>query len=191
MTRLLLALALAASTAALAENPTKDVLSLETTWRTESGASATLSKWKGRWYGLTFVYTSCAGSCPFTTKKLKRLDAALEKAGKPLELVVVSLDPAHDTPEEVRKYRERYELQEAKRWNVLVGDESQVRTLTMLLDFRYSKNPESGVIMHDNTVYLVGPDGTVRAQMSSLGEAMESFIEAVPAPAGKKAAKAR
>jgi protein SCO1/2 len=160
----------------------KNVLALPTKWTAEDGSAASLDRWRGHWYALTFVYTSCAGSCPLTTKKLKRLDAALEKAGKPLELVVVSLDPSHDTPEQVKQYRARYGVEAAKRWHVLVGEDAQVRTLTMLLDFKYTKNPESGVILHDNTVFLVGPDGAVHTSMSSLDQPMEAFIAAVPAP---------
>ncbi|MBE2252477.1 MAG: SCO family protein [Myxococcus sp.] len=185
MKPLLLSLCLAASGAA-AQPDARNVRSLPTSWKTEAGKQVSLEAWKGRWYALTFIYTSCAGSCPLTTKKLKRLDAALEAAGKPLELVVVSLDPAHDTPPMLEQYRARYGLENAKRWNILVGDDAQVRTLTMLLEFKYTRNPESGVILHDNTVYLIDPKGTVHTSMSSLDQPMEAFIEAVPAPAGKK-----
>lgn len=174
------------ATASLAEGEPKNVLALPTTWKDEAGAPVTLERFKGRWYALTFIYTSCAGSCPLTTRKLKRLDAALEQAGTPLDLVVVSLDPAHDTPPMLKQYRERYGIEGAKRWRILVGDDAQVRTLTMLLEFKYTKNPESGVIMHDNTVYLVGPDGAVNTTMSSLDQPMEAFLAAVSAAAAPK-----
>lgn len=168
------------STHALAESPT-NVLALPTQWRDESGATVSLDAYKAQWFALTFVYTSCAGSCPLTTKKLKRLDAALAKAGKPLPLVVVSLDPTHDTPKMVAEYRARYQLEEASRWHILVGAEANVRTLTMLLGFKYAKNPESGAISHDNTVYLVSPGGNVTTTMSSLDEPLDAFVSAVPA----------
>jgi protein SCO1/2 len=173
-------LLVAASALAQPEAP-KNVLALDTRWRSEDGASLALSDLKGDWYALTFVYTSCAGTCPLTTRKLKRLEAALAQAGKPLDLVVVSLDPAHDTPEELAKYRARYGLEADQRWRLLVGDDAQLRTLTMLLEFKYTRNPESGVILHDNTVFLVGPDGAVRASMSSLDQPLEAFVAAVPA----------
>ena len=114
---------------------------------------------------------------------------ALDAAGKPLDLVVVSLDPAHDSPAELEKYRARYGLQDAKRWRIFVGDDAQVRTLTMLLEFKYTKNPESGVILHDNTVFLVGPEGDVKTTMSSLDQPMDEFIAAVPMPAAPKKTK--
>ncbi len=179
MKKLALCLCLLASFAHAEDEP-KNVLALETRWRDEAGATGSLEAWKGRWYALTFVYTSCAGTCPLTTKKLKRLDAALVKAGRPLEQVVVSLDPAHDTPEAVVAYRARYQLQKEKRWNVLVGDDAQVRTLTMLLNFKYTTNPESGVILHDNTVFLVAPDGSVKTSMSSLDQPLDEFLKALP-----------
>ena len=160
--------------------PPPNVLALETQWTAEDGRSTTLGAWRGRRYVLSFVYTSCTSTCPLTTQKLKRLDAALGKAGKPLDVVVVSLDPTRDTPSAVVQYRVTHSLQKAPRWHVLVGDEAQLRTLTMLLGFRYAKNAESGVILHDNTVYLIGPGGEVEASMSSLDQAMTPFVDAVP-----------
>jgi protein SCO1/2 len=176
---LLLAVCLVGVLAQAEEEP-KNVLALETTWHDEAGARTTLAAWKGHWYALTFVYTSCAGTCPLTTRKLKRLDAALDKAHRPLDLVVVSLDPAHDTPEAVKAWRARYQLEDARRWHVLVGEDAQVRTLTMLLNFKYTTNPESGVILHDNAVFLIAPDGSVKTSMSSLDQPLDDFLAAVP-----------
>lgn len=166
-----------------AGEPAANVLALETTWRTERGEKVTLESLRGRWYALSFVYTSCPGTCPLTTQKLKRLDAALRKARRPIDLVVVSLDPANDTPDAVASYRARYQLTGAKQWRILVGDDEQLRTLTMLLGFKYTRNAESGAILHDNAVYLVGPDGAVVTSMSSLDQPLDAFVAAVPVPA--------
>ena len=158
--------------------PGADVLALPTTWRAEDGHPVALSAFAGRWYVLSFVYTSCPGTCPRTTATLKRLEVALARAGTPLDTVVVSLDPEHDTPAAVRAYRARHQLQGARRWHLLVGAEDQLRALAMLLDFHYARNPGSGAIAHDNVVYLVGPDGTVRASQSSLEPPGEAFLAA-------------
>lgn len=178
--RALVLLCLLLTSSAFAQATPKNTRALETSWRLEDGQRASLERFAGRWYALTFVYTGCAGTCPLTTRKLKRLDAALQAAGKPLDLVVVSLDPLHDTPEAVAAWRARYQLEQARRWHVLVGDDAQLRTLTMLLEFKYARNPESGVIMHDNTVFLVAPDGSVRAEMSSLDEPLDAFVAQCP-----------
>jgi protein SCO1/2 len=177
MKKVWLIVALAACSA-LAQDAKRNVLALETGWRTEAGAQTTLGAWKGKPFVLAFVYTSCPGTCPLTTAKLKRLDAELKKAKALLDVVVVSLDPTHDTPEAVRAYRARYKLEDARRWQVLVGDEATLRSVTMLADFRYSRNAETGAIDHDNAIFLVDREGGVAAQMSSIDQPLQTFVAA-------------
>ena len=77
MRTLALCLSLAAGLAfAEEEAEPKNVLALETRWRDESGEKVTLGAWKGRWYALTFVYTSCAGTCPAVTTWMRRTHGA-------------------------------------------------------------------------------------------------------------------
>lgn len=156
-----------------------NAFTLETTWRAEDGTERTLSSLKGQKFILAFVYTSCPSTCPLTTAKLKRLDKTLTAKKKQLPIVVLSLDPEHDTPEAVRAYRERYTLTEAKNWSVWVGADESVRKLTMLLDFRYSKNPESKEIMHDNTLYLISETGAVLLALPSLDDTVAPLLERV------------
>jgi len=163
--------------------PTPNVLALETSWRTEAGTRTTLAALPHAPYVLAFIYTSCPSTCPLTTQKLKRLDAALEKAGKPVDLVVVSLDPSRDTPAAVARYRAQHALQQAKRWHILVGDEGQLRTLTMLLGFKYLKNAETGTITHDNSLYVIARNGDVVSTSSTLDASLVPLIDAVPNPA--------
>ena len=157
---------------AFGAEPKPNVLALETSWRTEAGATVSLLARKATTYALAFVYTSCPTTCPLTTQKLKKLDAALLKAGKPIDIVVVSLDPTHDTPAAVAEYRVTHGLTQNNRFHVLVGAEPEVRTLTMLLGFRYVRNVETGTITHDNAVFLIGPDGDLVTSMSSLDSAL-------------------
>jgi|CXWL01.1.fsa_nt_gi protein SCO1/2 len=177
MTALLLAAVLFC--AAPANPVAANAFTLDTTWRAEDGSERTLSSLKGRKFILAFVYTSCPSTCPLTTAKLKRLDKELAQKKKPLPIVVLSLDPEHDTPAAVKAYRERYTLQGAKNWSVWVGPEESVRKLTMLLDFRYSQNPQSKEIMHDNTLYLISETGAVLLSLPSLDDTTAPLIDRV------------
>ncbi len=158
-----------------------NVYDTKTQWRDVDGREVTLDAFKGRPVVLSFVYTSCVATCPLTTQKLKALDARLTAAGRQTPVVVISLDPAKDTPEAVAAYRAKHKLEGLSHWHVLVGDEAQVRAFTMMLEFRYSKNPESGIISHDNAVFLIGADGQVRSRVSSLTDAVNELIPMVPA----------
>ncbi len=172
MTVLLLTALLAAAPAS-----TANAFTLETKWRTEDGSERALSTLRGQPFLLSFVYTSCPGTCPLTTAKLKRLDTALKAKHRMMPVVVVSLDPARDTPDAVRAYRERYSLTQATNWSVWVGSEEALRKLTMLLDFKYAKNPESKEIMHDNTVYLISASGAVLVALPSLDDSSAPLID--------------
>ena len=132
---------------------------------------------------------SAVALTPLAARAERRLIANEYFEVREVEVQLASLDPAHDSPAELEKYRARYGLQDAKRWRIFVGDDAQVRTLTMLLEFKYTKNPESGVILHDNTVFLVGPEGDVKTTMSSLDQPMDEFVAAVPMPAAPKKTK--
>lgn len=169
----------------LASAPAVNAYAVPTTWRTEADRQVTLDSFKGDQVVLAFVYTSCPGSCPLTTAKLKKLDAALTKAGKKPRFVVLSLDPEHDTPKAVADYRARFKLVGKKNWNVLVAPEEELRKITLLLDFRYSKNPDTQDILHDNKVFLLSEDGDLLDTMPSLDDAFADFAARV-----KVAAKA-
>ncbi len=158
---------------------------LKTTWKTEGGAEVTLAEVVTEPTVLAFIYTSCTATCPLTTKKLQKLEGELAKEGRKARIVAVSLDPSHDTPAALVEYRKRYGLAGNKTWTILVGPETSVRTLTMLLDFRYSKNPESQVITHDNKMFVLAPGGAVVAQSSSLNDVMRPLLDAVPATRGR------
>jgi protein SCO1 len=148
---------------------------LETRFRAEDGKQVTLSRYKGTPVILSFVYTSCGATCPMTTKTLQRIERVI--GNKTARFVVVSLNPAQDTPDAVEKYRERYGL--SSRFDVLVGADAELRKLTMLLDFRFSKNPESGAIMHDNKIYLLSEKGEVIVMTPSLEEDQDKLISAL------------
>ena len=103
----------------------------------------------------------------------------MKKAKKATRIVVVSLDPEGDTPEAVRAYRAQYGLTGDRQWEVLVGDAGALRTLTMLLDFRFSKNPESGAIMHDNKIFLLSKNGEVLVTTSSIEGEDDALLAAL------------
>ena len=61
---------------------------------------------------MSFVYTTCNGSCPATTLSLSRIQKALEQAklwGTSVEFVSISLDPERDTPEVLKRYAQLFQ----------------------------------------------------------------------------------
>lgn len=60
---------------------------------------------------LQYFYTRCNGSCPSTTEKLKQVASLLRsRLGKDVIILSLSLDPAHDTLADLKKYAEQHQL---------------------------------------------------------------------------------
>jgi protein SCO1/2 len=100
------------------------------------------------------VYTHCSTTCPITVDQMKRIERTSSDVG----LVLVSLDPEHDSPHRLAEYAREHGLDGA-RWTILTGDAGDVRELAATLGVRYRRiSPEE--LAHSNTVTLLDAAGT-------------------------------
>jgi protein SCO1/2 len=154
-------------------------------WQTEAGKAAELREWAGKPVVLALAYTRCGTSCPRTVETLKRLQKSLTDSHLAVEVVVVSLDPEHDTPARLASYRKEHQVS-AENWHFLTGSLGDTRMLANLLGFRFSKNAESGEVTHDNKLYLLSPDGSLLGSVKSL-DAEPSEVIAILKAGSEKA----
>lgn len=144
------------------------------TWRTDAGESVRLDRWQGKPVVLTMVFTSCQATCPRTMAKLGEIQAQFDREKIAAEFVIVSFDPIRDTPERLAWYR-RETNHTQPNWTFLVGSEEDTRTLAMLLGIKYSRNPTSGDIMHDNKIVLLNGAGEITKELLGLDASIEDF----------------
>src|SRR5262245_50092303 len=73
---------------------------------------------------VSFVFTTCSGSCPATTHRMAQVQEALHKKGLDkagqVQLLSISLDPERDTPGVLRNYMKLYDVEPAN-WTFLTG----------------------------------------------------------------------
>jgi protein SCO1/2 len=130
------------------------VYELASTWREQQGQERTLSSLRGRPRLVAMVYTHCSTTCPITVDQMKRIERESADVG----LVLVSLDPEHDSPHRLAEYARERGL-DAARWTILTGDQGDVRELAATLGVRYRRiSPEE--LAHSNTVTLLDGSGT-------------------------------
>src|SRR5580704_2933789 len=70
-----------------------------------------LSELRGKAVIVSFVYTTCNGTCPLTTAGLDRVRRSLKGRGlwgKRVEFVSITLDPERDTPGVLARYAALY-----------------------------------------------------------------------------------
>lgn len=168
-----LALAFFAGCARPAERPTRaiaddrpvrsrderfSVYDLGSAWRDQTGARRELTSLRGRPVLLAMIYTHCTSVCPLSVSEMKRVEAA----NPGVRLVLVSLDPEHDSPERLAVFARERGLSPA-RWILLTGSTNDVRDLAATIGVRY-RRISADDLAHSNLLTLLDGDGRVASQ---------------------------
>jgi protein SCO1/2 len=148
------------------------------TWTDQRGQPITLGDLAGRVQVVAMAYTRCSVACPALIARMKRLEAAVppERRGG-LGLVLVSMDPDHDTPDRLAAFAKDLRL-DPERWTVLTGAPEDVRALSVLLGV--SIQPlGNGEFAHGNVLTVLAPDGVTLERVEGLTSDLEPAIAAV------------
>ena len=87
-----------------------------------------LADLRGKVVLVSFIFTTCSGSCPATTSRMVQVQQALKAKNHDAErvhLISITLDPARDTPEKLRQYMKLYDI-DAANWSFLTGSPEEV-----------------------------------------------------------------
>jgi protein SCO1/2 len=120
---------------------------------------------EGRLTVSAFVFTHCRSTCPRLTAHMKGLQSRLSDVST-VQLVSVSVDPRNDTPEVIKAYMTKNELDESN-WRFVTGEAVAIRR-AVVDGFRVGlgdeKSKAAGAedIMHSNSFVLVDDEARVR-----------------------------
>jgi len=133
-----------------------------------SGQNVRLSQLDGKVYLIAYVYTTCPRGCAEVVEKMKAMQ---EKFGADprFHLVSVSLNPTHDTAEQLTAFRQAHGLT-APNWWFLTGDEEALRYyMTKQVNLRpvsdippHERLSPEDLFDHDTRVALVDAQSHVR-----------------------------
>jgi protein SCO1/2 len=126
--------------------------------RDHQGKRVTLASLRGRTIALTFLDSLCKESCPIEGRML---GSAIRQVGTPARprLLVVSVDPAGDTPRTITHAVRTWKLPPDTIW--LVGTQAQLKPVWDA--YQITVDPGSGDIVHSTAVYLIDQRGFERA----------------------------
>jgi protein SCO1/2 len=119
---------------------------------------------KGKVLLVSFVFTTCSGTCPATTHRMGQVQQALAEKGLTkdgrVRLLSITLDPARDTPEVLRRYMKLYDA-DPSGWTFLTGPPERVEKAIAAWGM-WAKPAANGQLDHPSRVFLVDPKGRVR-----------------------------
>jgi cytochrome oxidase Cu insertion factor (SCO1/SenC/PrrC family) len=148
------------------------------------GETVTEKSFQGRYMLVFFGFTFCPDICPTT---LQVVGAALDQLGPKAEKitpVLVSVDPARDTPEALKSYVENFH----PRLVGLTGTPEQLAVTAKAFKVFYQKvdnptRPQDYLMDHSSILYLMGPDGkfvkhfTYTTDAKKLAEGLAAAVE--------------
>ena len=130
----------------------------------QQGARLRLADLRGKVLLVSFIFTTCNGTCPATTHRMSQTQAELKKAGllkdDRVRLLSISLDPARDTPEVLKGYMQLYDADPAS-WTFLTGSKSEIEH-TLAAWGMWAKPAANGQLDHPSRIFLVDTAGKIR-----------------------------
>ena len=121
---------------------------------------------RGRVLVVSFVFTTCAEACPLITAQLARTQSKVrtEKLDGRVRFVSITLDPATDRPEVLRRYAERYGVDLAS-WQFLTGAADDVSRVVRAFGLSAVAHER---IVHGSLVVLVDDKGRIAERRTDL-----------------------
>lgn len=131
----------------------------------QDGQPFSTSSLQGRWHILLFGFTACPDICPTTLSDMRRLLSQLPpETREQLQVVLVSADPARDTPEQLKTYLSYYRAG----FSGLTGNMEQLLRLSRALGLPFVPARETEgdySVSHSGNLALVAPDGSLRGHV--------------------------
>ncbi|MFK8030788.1 MAG: SCO family protein [Gammaproteobacteria bacterium] len=122
----------------------------------------------GSWSIVFFGFTHCPDVCPTTMSMLastKKRIVDLEPESSP-QVVMISVDPARDTPEELSRYVPFFDPD----FVGVTGTEAHLKALTESMGVAYRRvptGPDDYTIDHTSALFIINPEGALQAISSS------------------------
>ena len=130
---------------------------------TQEGARLALKDLHGKVVVVTFIYASCADTCPLLTAKLAGLQTRLgTDFGAKVFFVAITVDPERDTPQVLKRYAQAHGAHLAG-WAFLTGTPAEIQQVAQQYGI-YTKKTPRGAVDHTFLTSLIDPSGTLRVQ---------------------------
>jgi len=122
-----------------------------------------LADLRGKAVVLTFIYTTCADTCPLLTAKMAALQGRLgADFAQRVFFVSITVDPARDTPAVLKGYGAAHGAK-FDGWAFLTGTPAEIREVAKRYGIFYKKTAR-GDIDHTFLTSVIDPRGLLRVQ---------------------------
>ncbi|CAN7153590.1 MULTISPECIES: SCO family protein [Pseudomonas] len=128
----------------------------------QDGKPVAVNELKDKWSLLFFGYTFCPDICPTTLAQMRELKGLLPEAARNnLRVVLVSVDPNRDTPQQLKQYLGYFD----PAFIGYTGELAAIQKLANAVSIPFipaDTSKENYTVDHSGNLVVIGPDGTQR-----------------------------
>ncbi len=139
----------------------------------DHGQRVHLSDFKGHAAIVTMEYADCRFICSTVLFKLKEVQTLADRAGSPFDIIVISVDPAHDTPEIWTHYRQERGLSRTN-WHFLTASDADTKRMSQRLGIHYWLMDSH--ILHDYKLLRTDVSGSVASVVDRFDADLRPFL---------------
>jgi protein SCO1/2 len=146
----------------------------------QTGQRVSLSRFRGKVVGVTFIYTSCPlpDYCFRLSNNFGRLQKRFaDQMGRDLVLLSISFDPVHDQPEVLAKYASTWKA-DPNSWRFLTGTPAEVKAVCRMFGLNFW--PDEGALAHSLHTLVIDRQGKLAANFEGnqfSAEQLGDFVE--------------
>ena len=131
----------------------------------------TLENVQGNVWLADFIFTTCSGPCPIMTERMSMVQHDLLEIDK-LKFVSFTVNPDYDTPEVLKKYAQRFNVDDSS-WSFVTGKYDQIQEL-IADGFKMGDTEE--IVFHSTRFALVDHEGNLRGYYSGTEQAEHEIL---------------
>jgi protein SCO1 len=129
----------------------------------QDGTPVSLADFRGKVLAVTFIFTSCADTCPLLTAKMAQVQDALgTDFSTNVSFVSITVDPERDTPAVLKDYAQTFGAN-LKGWAFLTGKQAVIDDVVDRYGI-FAARETTGDIDHTFLTSLIDRDGNMRVQ---------------------------
>ncbi len=165
---------------AVTEKPFSDlsIYNLPSKWTNQNGENLEMKDLKGEVLVMVMIYTSCKSACPRLVADMRNIEQRLpENIKENVKLVLVSIDPAVDTPKRLKSFSIENKM-EGNRWLFLRSTEENTREFAAVLAVNYKKIAPLE-FSHSNIISVFNAEGELAYQQEGLGVNSDETVKKI------------
>lgn len=135
----------------------------------QEGDTISNEDYKGKVYLVEFFFTTCPTICPVMNRNLVEIQNEFEDE-EDFGIASFSIDPAHDTPEVLSNYAEKYGI-DHPHWNLMTGEKENIYELANKGFGIYAGEDANaaGGFAHQGMFALIDKKGYIRSRKDRFG----------------------